>query len=93
MTRSESGRFVRAVVDVLSSANEKLFEKIKDDDIMASALMELMKPEVDKKVKEERNMMAQIVSALMAGKDNDTIIKELNCTLDQTTPMRTAMGK
>ncbi len=84
---------------MLSSANEKLSEKIKDDDIMASALMalmelmELMKPEVDKKVKEERNMMAQIVSALMAGKDNDTIIKELNCTLDQITPMRTAMGK
>lgn len=84
------------VADMLSSANEKLSEKIKDDDIMASALMalmELMKPEVDKKVKEERNMMAQIVSALMAGKDNDTIIKELNCTLDQITPMRTAMGK
>lgn len=87
------------VADMLSSANEKLSEKIKDDDIMASALMalmelmELMKPEVDKNVKEERNMMAQIVSALMAGKDNDTIIKELNCTLDQITPMRTAMGK
>ena len=52
------------VADMLSSANEKLSEKIKDDDIMASALMELMKPEVDKKVKEERNMMAQIVSEI-----------------------------
>lgn len=90
------------VADMLSSANEKLSEKIKDDDIMASALMalmelmelmELMKPEVDKKVKEERNMMAQIVSALMAGKDNDTIIKELNCTLEQIIPLRTVMGK
>lgn len=93
MPQGENKRLAEAVVDVLSSANEKLFEKIKEDDIMASALMELMKPEVDKKVKEERNMMAQIVSALMAGKDNDTIIKELNCTLDQITPMRTAMGK
>lgn len=81
------------VADMLSSANEKLSEKIKDDDIMASALMELMKLEVDKKVKEERNMMAQIVSALMAGKDNDTIIKELNCTLEQIIPLRTVMGK
>lgn len=57
------------------------------------ALMELMKPEVDKKVKEERNMMVQIVRALMAGKDNNTIIRELNCTLNQITLMRTAMGK
>lgn len=60
---------------------------------MASALVELMKPEIDKKVKEERNMMVQIVRALVAGKDNDTIIRELNCTLDQITLMRTAMRK
>ena len=93
MPQGESKRLAEAVVDVLSSANVKLFEKIKEDDIMASALMELMKPEVTKKVEEERNMMAQIVSALMAGKDNDTIIRELNCTLDQIIPMRTAMGK
>lgn len=51
------------------------------------ALMELMKPEVDKKVKEERNMMVQIVRALMAGKDNNTIIRELNCTLNQITQL------
>ncbi len=93
MPQGESKRLAEAVVDVLSSTNVKLFEKIKEDDIMASALMELMKPEVTKKVEEERNMMAQIVSALMAGKDNDTIIRELNCTLDQIIPMRTAMGK
>lgn len=97
MPQGENKRLAEAVVDVLSSANVKLFEKIKEDDIMGSALMELMKPEVNKevskKVEEERNMMAQIVSALMAGKDNDTIIRELNCTLDQIMPMRTAMGK
>lgn len=45
------------------------------------------------KVKEERNLITQIVAALVAGKDNDTIIKELNCTLEQIIPLRTVMGK
>ena len=45
------------------------------------------------KVKEERNLITQIVAALVADKDNDTIIKELNCTLEQIIPLRTVMGK
>lgn len=45
------------------------------------------------KVKEERSMMTQIVAALVADKDDDTIIKELNCTLEQIIPLRTVMGK
>ena len=47
----------------------------------------------EKKAVEERNILTNIVSALAAGKDNETIIKELNCTLEQIIPLRTAMGK
>lgn len=45
------------------------------------------------RVKEERSLMTQIVAALVADKDNDTIIKELDCTLEQIIPLRTVMGK
>ena len=44
------------------------------------------------KVKEERNLITQIVAALVGCKDNDTIIKELNFTLEQIIPLRTVMG-
>ncbi len=47
----------------------------------------------ERKAAEERNLLTQIVAALVAGKDNDAIIKELNCTLEQIIPLRTAMGK
>lgn len=64
---------------------------------MASALMELMKPEVEKyadnKVEEERNLLAKIVSALTEGKDNETIMSELHCTVDQIIPFRRALNK
>lgn len=86
-----------AVVQAVTSANVALFEKIKEDQIMASALMELMKPEVEKyaenKVEEERGIITKIISALVAGKDNDTIMNELNCSLDQIIPIRAAMNK
>lgn len=42
---------------------------------------------------EERSLITKIVAALAANKDNDTIIKELNCTLEQIVPLRAAMGK
>ncbi|MCM1184855.1 MAG: Rpn family recombination-promoting nuclease/putative transposase [Roseburia sp.] len=45
------------------------------------------------KVEEERSLMTKIVAALAANKDNDTIVKELNCSLEQIVPLRTAMGK
>ena len=41
---------------------------------------------------EERNLLAKIVAALAANKDNDTIARELNCSLEQIVPLRTAMG-
>ncbi len=46
-----------------------------------------------KKAVEERNIITKIVGALAADKDNETIIRELNCTLEQILPIRTAMGK
>ena len=45
------------------------------------------------KIEEERSLITKIVAALAANKDNDTIIKELNCTLEQIVPLRAAMGK
>ena len=70
---------------------------VKEDEDMASALMELMKPEVEKyadnKVEEERNLLAKIVSALAEGKDNETIMSEIHCTVDQIILFRMAMNK
>lgn len=48
LAQNEDRRLAEAIVQVLTSANETVFEKMKEDDIMASALMELMKPEVEK---------------------------------------------
>jgi len=48
LTENEDRRLAEAIVQVLTSANGKVFEKMKEDDTMASALMELMKPEVEK---------------------------------------------
>lgn len=47
----------------------------------------------EKKVVEERNIITKIVGALAADKDNETIISELNCTLEQIIPIRIAMRK
>ncbi len=60
---------------------------------MCEAVEKYAENKVAIKVKEERNLMTQIVAALVAGKDNDIIIKELNCTLEQIIPLRTVMGK
>lgn len=61
--------------------------------VMCEAVEKYAEKKVAIKVKEERSLMTQIVAALVADKDNDTIIKELNCTLEQIIPLRTAMGK
>jgi len=52
LTKSEDRRLAEAVVQVLTSANGKVFDKIREDKVMASALMELMKPEVEKYAEE-----------------------------------------
>ena len=94
-TEDNSRRLAEAVIQVLLSANETVFDRVKGEIDMT--LMEFMKPEVDKyaenKVEEERTLIAKIVAALAANKDNDTIVKELNCSLEQIVPLRTAMGK
>ena len=45
---------------------------------MCEAVEKYAKKRAAIKVKEERNLITQIVAALVDGKDNDTIIKELN---------------
>jgi len=52
LAESRERRLAEAVMQVLTSANGKLFEKIKEDEFMASALMELMKPEVEEYAKD-----------------------------------------
>lgn len=37
--------------------------------------------------------MTRIVVELVAGKDDDNIIKELNCALEQITSLRITMGR
>ncbi len=88
LTRNEDKRLAEAIVQVLSSANEKVFEKMKEDDAMASALMELMKPEVEKYAekyaekytKETYEKQARIM--LRRGEDNE-YIKLLTTLTDQ----------
>lgn len=61
--------------------------------VMCEAVERYAEREVAVKVEEERSLITKIVAALAANKDNDTIIKELNCTLEQIVPLRAAMGK
>lgn len=72
--------------------------------IMCEAVEKYAQEIAAKAVAEERSaleerataqqMLSQkIVAALADDKDNDTIIKELNCTLEQITPYRVAMKK
>ena len=60
---------------------------------MCEAVERYADEKVAVRVEEERSLMAKIVGALAANKDDDTIIKELNCTLEQIIPFRIAMGK
>ena len=60
---------------------------------MCEAVEKYAEQEIAVKVKEERSLMSQIVAALVADKDDDAIVKELNCTLEQIIPLRTVMGK
>lgn len=60
---------------------------------MDSAVENYVEKYAERRAAEERNMLIKIVGAVAAGKDNETIIRELNCTLEQIIPIRTAMGK
>jgi len=71
----------------------KHFKEEEGRKVMCEAVEKYAEKKVAIKVKEERSLMTQIVAALVADKDNDTIIKELNCTLEQIIPLRTVMGK
>lgn len=58
-TENEDKRLAEAVVKVLTTANEGLFRRMREDDSMASALMELMKPEVEKYAQEYAEKYAE----------------------------------
>lgn len=84
LTRNEDKRLAEAIVHVLTSANEKVFEKMKEDDLMASALMELMKLEVEKYTEEyaKETYTKQAKIMLQRGEDNE-YIKLLTNLADQ----------
>lgn len=79
LKENEDRRLAEAIVRVLTSANESLFKKIKEDDIMASALMELMKPEVEEYAKEyakervREDDMEHAAIMIQRGEDNEYI--------------------
>ncbi len=88
LTQNEDKRLAEAIVQVLTSANEKVFEKMKEDDVMASALMELMKPEVEKYAKETYTKQARIM--LQRGEDNEYIKLLTNLTDQEIEALRQA---
>lgn len=75
MPQGENKRLAEAVVLAMHDANSKLFEKIKEDQTMASSLFELMRPEIDKYAenREKDIYMTQAKIMLQHGSDNDYI--------------------
>lgn len=93
LTEYEDKRLAEAIVQVLTSANGALFEKMKEDDSMASALMELMKPEVEKYAQEyARNRDIEHVKAMIRhGDDNEYIKLIMNMTDHEIDNVRKSM--
>lgn len=93
LTQNEDKRLAEAIVQVLTSANEKLFEKMKEDDVMASALMELMKPEVEKYAEEyaKETYTKQARIMLQRGEDNEYIKLLTNLTDQEIEALRQAV--
>lgn len=87
----------RASRDIYYPELAKGVKHFKEEEGGRKAMCEAVEKYAEKKaavkVKEERSLMTQIVAALVADKDDDTIIKELNCTLEQIIPLRPVMGK
>jgi len=79
--------------DMYYSELAKGVKHFKEEEGGRKAMCEAVERYAEKKAVEERNIITKIVGALAADKDNETIIKELNCTLEQIIPIRTAMGK
>lgn len=75
MPQGENKRLAEAVVQAMHDANSKLFEKIKEDQTMASSLFELMRPEIDKYAEDREKdiYMTQAKIMLQHGSDNDYI--------------------
>jgi len=90
LKEKEDKRLAESIVQVLTSANEKLFEKMKEDDVMASALMELMKPEVEKYAQDyaRKNDMEHVKAMIQHGDDNGYIKLIMHVTDDEIDKLR-----
>ena len=85
LTENEDKRLAEAIVRVLASANEELFKKMKDD-TMASALMELMKPEVEKYAQEyadEEKMKLMVKCYISGALSENTAAEMVDMTKEQ----------
>lgn len=86
LTKYEDKRLAEAIVQVLTSANGELFEKMKEEDTMASALFELMKPEVEKYAEDyaesriRENDIKHVKAMIKQGYDNNNIKLIINIT-------------
>lgn len=82
LTKYEDKRLAEAIVQVLTSANGELFEKMKEEDTMASALFELMKPEVEKyaEIRIRENDIKHVKAMIKQGYDNNNIKLIINIT-------------
>ncbi len=93
LKENEDKRLAESIVQVLISANLKLFEKMKEDDIMASALMELMKPEVEKYAQDyaKKNDMEHVKAMIRHGDDNGYIKLIMRVTDEEIDKLRREM--
>ncbi len=94
-TENNSRRLAEAVIQVLLSANETVFDRVKGEIDMT--LMEFMKPEVDKyaenyaenRVKE--NDIKHVKAMIRQGYDNDNIKLIINIEDDEIDKLRRSM--
>ncbi len=97
LTENEDKRLAEAIVQVLTSANGRLFEKMKEDELMASALMELMKPEVERYAEDyaesrvRENDIKHVKAMIQHGDDNEYIKLIMNMTDSEIDKLRETM--
>lgn len=93
LTENEDKRLAESIVQVITSANERLFEKIKEDEAMASALFELMRPEAEKYAQEcvKKCNIEHIKAMILHGDDNAYIKLIMNVSDGEIDELRRAM--
>lgn len=63
---------------IAAKANRKLFEKLKGDEHMDSALVELMQPEIDEAVQKARDETSNVMEAREKVVAVNNAVKKLN---------------